>query len=53
MRKFDIILFLFAIVMLFGSVTGCGKKAPEVTTTHHEYGSYSAIQLLLDFEYIR
>ena len=43
MRKFDKILILFAIVMLFGSVTGCGNKAPEVTTTHHEYGSYTLI----------
>lgn len=41
--KSDRVLKLFALVMVFGLVVGCGKKTPETTLSHHERGSCTLI----------
>ena len=40
---FNKIIKLFALVMVFGLVAGCGKKTPETTAPHDEYGSCTLI----------
>lgn len=41
--KHRISIVLIAVLAAFSFMTGCGKKATEITTTHHEYGSYTLI----------
>ena len=40
---FNKVLKLFALVLVFGFVVGCGKKTQEATASHAEYGSCTLI----------
>ena len=41
MQKITIVLM--AVMAAISFMTGCGKKAPEITATHHESGSWDLI----------
>ena len=37
--RLKISILLLAVIAAFGFATGCGKKTPEPSMTHHEVGS--------------